>query len=94
MVKIKFRLAKFEKRLCFEVLEQIPLRANFKFKASNGFEVIAYIESCKDNKIYIRSLEEVIKNDRFTSITFNDNKERDIYHNKILKALEEASIII
>lgn len=93
MSKIKFRLVKFEKKIVFEVIDQIPIEGKKEF-ICNGLRIISYypyIEDIKSGSIYIRSIEKSERNDRLSVAIFNSNDERDEYYLKILKALKEFS---
>lgn len=94
MANIKFQLVKFDKKIAFEILEQINIDEGTSFKTNTGVTVTAYypfIEAIKENKLYIRSTERKGYDTKLSIQHFSSNDERDIYYTKILETLKDFS---
>ena len=94
-MKIRFKLIKFEKRLAFEILEQIPIKGNFTFQAKNGIKIVAHsphIDYLISHKhVYLRSKGRKEDDDRFSMVNFSTNEERDKHYDLVINAFKEFS---
>jgi len=87
-------LVKFEKKIAFEVLDQIVIPEDKEYKTKSGITIVAfypYIEEIKNDLIYVRGTSRSERNNRLSVCTFNSNDERDVYYEKIITALKEFS---
>lgn len=95
MSHIKFRLEKFEKGLVFQVIE---MDKRFRCSATDNSEfissqLIVASSLCPDlttSKIYLRG-SDYLNDFKIATIMFDNNEERDIYHNKVIVSLTEWS---
>lgn len=94
MSKIKFKLVKFEKAIAFQIMElEESLRKKeaptINFVAKNCFLISSGNHSLLTKGIiYIQHIYKEDDNCILTR-TFENNAERDVYHDKILEALKD-----
>lgn len=105
MDKIKFRLIKAHKMLCFDVLEQdknwnvskvFNSSTGIRVRTDNDYPYIANVRESTGSEIYLRGYFRAAghREDnlfRFTTINFTDNNERDKYYERIIQSIKEWS---